>query len=402
MGFRNTKLDKILRLAFASTQIAFDRLRSRKVVIVHLAITGQCQYLEPIIAALRAAKAKISFYLAKEGHWDSAQVAKLAIPAKRIIPGPIYSHLRGIDAFVSATQFADRPPNTLRICVFHGQPSKGNTFLPENMQLFDRLFLLGPLQHSLYDEFASQHPSIAQNIRTLDIGYPKSDALLRGRFSRDTVLRDLGLAPAKPTVLFAPAYDRGTSLHIYGEKIIETLVQLDANILVKLHPMHYDAGAIQGFADGINWPERLRTYEKHGNFRLLGNQPIDSLLAGSDVMITDISGVALEFMMLDRPVIFIDCPKFFQEVAPSATYQTSSERVQQDIRCNAGRSAGLVVRSLAELPAAVQRSVTNPGEFSLQRQALAAQLLYNPGRAANAAANAILELLGLPQRLPND
>ncbi|MEI8064357.1 MAG: CDP-glycerol glycerophosphotransferase family protein [Verrucomicrobiota bacterium] len=402
MADHTTKLDKLLRLALASARIAIDRLRRRKIVMLHLAIAGQIQYLAPLVAALRSAKANIAFYLAKEGNWEFSHPNELGIPPERVLEGPVYSHARGIDVFITSTQFTDRPPNTQRICIFHGQPSKGNTFLPENMQLFDQLFLLGPLQHSLYDEFAAQYPSIAKNIRTLNVGYPKSDALLRGQFRRETVLSDLGLVPAKPTILFAPAYDKGTALDIYGESLIETLMQCDVNVLVKLHPMQYDPEAIKSFSGGINWPERLRTYAQHTNFRLLGNQPIDPLLAASDVMLTDISGVAFEFMMLDRPVIFIDCPKFFKEVAPSATYRTSSERVQQDIRCNAGRSAGLVVRSLVDLPAAIQRSLANPSEFSQQRKELADQLLYNPGRAATAAANAVLELLGLPDRVPND
>ena len=394
-----SKIIKGIRLVCASALIIFDRLRGRKVVMVHLAIAGQRHYFIPILKALRRSQSRIAYYIAKEGNWPTEQVADLGIPAYRVIAGPVYSHLRGIDLFISATQWADRPPKTTRICIFHGIPSKGVTFLPENMKLFDVLFMIGPLQRTLFEEFAADYPEIAKRIRTINVGYPKSDALLTGHYQRDRTLQELGLDPRKPTVIFAPVYEKGSALDYYGEKIIESLLPIDANILIKLHPMQCDPEAIQKFSSGINWQEKLKVYERHPHFRLFGTQAIEPLLAASDVMVTDISSVALEFMLLDRPVVYIDCPCF---IFSSQQFRNSADRMKSDIRYNAGRSAGIAVESLDGLLQAVRRSIAQPNEFAKQRETIRTQSLYNPGRAANAAANAILELLELPQRLPTD
>ena len=49
-----------------------------------------------------------------------------------------------------------------------------------------------------------------------------------------------GLDPNAPVVLYAPAFDKGTALDMYGDQVIEKLLETNASIIVKLHPMCYD------------------------------------------------------------------------------------------------------------------------------------------------------------------
>jgi hypothetical protein len=296
-----------------------------------------------------------------------------------------------VDAFITPTQWLAGEPNArVRICIFHGLPTKGVTFLPELIRYFNTLFLLGPLQHSLYDEFVATNPAIASGIRTFNVGYPKSDGLITGEFSRHDVLAKLGLDLTKPVVLYAPAYDEGTALDMYGETVVERLLEVDASIIVKLHYMCYDP---RYYPRGVNWTERFKKFEANPRFRHVGNQPIDPYLAASDVLVNDISSVSLEFMMLDKPVVFIDCPYFFKETLGQTEYVRTGEEVLRDIRANAGRSAGLVIPDPSQLPDAVRRSLKLPAEYSPQRQVVRSQLLYNPGKAAVAAADALIDLV---------
>jgi len=255
---------------------------------------------------------------------------------------------------------------------------------------FNTLFFLGPLQRSLYDEFAAANPEIATSIRTFHVGYPKSDDLINGQFSKRDILTKLGLDPARPVVLYAPAFDKGTALDMYGEQVVEKLLEVDASILVKLHPMCYDPRYYPG---GVDWTERLRQFEKYPHFRHIGNQSLDPYLAAGDVLVTDTSGSGFEFMMLNKPVVFIDCVDFFKDTLGKIGYTRTGEEIIYDIRANAGRNAGIVIPNPSQLPNAISRSLKYPDEYSLKRQAVRAQLLYNPGKAAIAAVDTLLDLV---------
>ena len=119
-------------------------------------------------------------------------------------------------------------------------------------------------------------------------------------------------------------------------------------------------------------------------------------------MITDVSSVALEFIVLDKPVIYIDCPEYFKktlEKVYSEFGNSNPDYVKNDPKANAGRHVGLIVKDINELPEAIYRSINNPTEFSDKRKKLAEKLCYNPGNASNVAANRILDLIGDSEKL---
>jgi CDP-glycerol glycerophosphotransferase (TagB/SpsB family) len=125
---------------------------------------------------------------------------------------------------------------------------------------------------------------------------------------------------------------------------------------------------------------------------------IDALLAASDIMATDISGVALEFLSLMKPVIYIECPEFFDKTL-SAYYRhcgpTTADYIRNDPKSNAGRHVGYVVKRVEDLPSAVKFVLENPDFKRAEREEFAKRLRYNPGRASEAAAQVILQLLRL-------
>jgi len=373
---------------------AYDRVCGKRIILFHLSLAGQSVYILPILKQLRKKQAKVSVYLITDQDLDMANTALsklVGITKSRIFRWNACASFCNIDAFITPTQWIPGQLNaTVRVCIFHGQPTKGNTFLPEMIRYFNALFLLGPLQRSLYDEFAGTNPEIAASIRTFRVGYPKSDDLINGQFSKRDILTKLGLDPARPVVLYAPAFDKGTALDMYGEQVVEKLLEVDASILVKLHPMCYDPRYYPG---GINWTERLRKFEKNPCFKHIGNQPLDPYLAASDVLVTDTSGSGFEFMLLDKPVVFIDCADFFKDTLGKTGYVRTGVEILCDIRANAGRNAGIVIPNPSQLPNAISRSLKYPDEYSPKRQAVRAQMLYNPGKAAIAAVDTLLDLV---------
>ena len=117
-------------------------------------------------------------------------------------------------------------------------------------------------------------------------------------------------------------------------------------------------------------------------------------------MVTDVSSVALEYLVLDRPIIYFDSPIFFTKtiatIYKNYGFENYSGNPRTDPMINAGRHTGLVIERADELPAAINRCLSNPKEFSVKRQGLIQQLLYNPGAAGLVAAETISQLLELP------
>lgn len=297
------------------------------------------------------------------------------------------------DLFVSTHQSAVVPllSRGPRICLFHGLPAKGGTFVPEQWRFFDGAFLIGPLQERMFEEFR-QSSRRSSHIWGRRIGLIKSDALLNGTINRANVINGLGLDPGKPTILYAPSWEAGASLRTDGVAICKRLAAASWNTIVKLHPMSYFPPTELRATGGIDWIERLAQFEGD-QFRHAVRADITPLLAAADVLITDVSSVAFEAILIDTPVIFIDCPDFFRDTVREM-YGISETKARNSLEFNCGREAGTVVNSLDELIAAIKVTQADPATRSADRDRIRAELVFNPGRAATAAAEALAELLG--------
>lgn len=390
------RIRRKLRVVCLQSHFLCDRGRNKKVVVFYVGNSGQVVYVAPVIREL-VKRRNISCYLAYGNGLTGKERTVSCIPQNKIINVQDCRNVKGIDAFVSPDQWEGGSSSVhLRICMFHGQPSKGNTFLPQNIQSFNALFLLGPLQRSLYEEFSHAHPDIARNIRALNIGCPKIDSQLRCAIDRESVLNELGLNSSYKTVIYAPAFDPGCSLRTYGTDVVKRLLDVpEINVIVKLHPATIEplhSPNYVFYTGGIDWAERIRTLERE-NARLRYIEEADTSLyfGACDVMVTDFSGVAMEFMLLDRPVVYIDCPEFFENTCPK--YGSDPVLVKKDDRYNAGRNYGVVVDGLAEMLIAVKRSLNNHKELSAKRKEFTKLLLYNPGCSDTIATDAICSLL---------
>ena len=109
-------------------------------------------------------------------------------------------------------------------------------------------------------------------------------------------------------------------------------------------------------------------------------------------MVTDFSGVAIEFMTLDRPVIYLDCPAFYNETL--IDWGNDSKMAKDDDRFNSGRNYGTIVYpEYSDLCNVVQTELDTPDRLSHKRKKYIDRFLYNPGKGAEAAINTIQTLL---------
>ena len=265
--------------------------------------------------------------------------------------------------------------------IFHGVSFK-NLSVREKALAYDVICLPGPYHAEQY----RKHGLLERAGKTacLLTGFPKTDPLVSGELDPSAVLRPLGLDPGRPTLLFAPTGDKANAMETMGEEVIRVICDRgDWNLLVKPHDHP---------KNDLDWYARLRPLES-GNMRLVREPDIVPYLAAADLLITDASSAAVEYTLLDRPIVFLDIPKLIKKIkgrAPALDLDTY------------GRRIGSVVRGPDEVPAAVADALAHREQHGELRRAMARDVFYKPGRAAERVAGVILHEAGLEPGLPED
>lgn len=380
--------------------MARDRIAGKKIVIVFVEEPGFIQFLQPVFEQLvKRARSRISFYIATEYAEREELLSVFGVPPSRRFHPRLARAFLLADVFLSASVYGKGPPTSRRINISHNQPTKFESYPKQHVENYDVHFLTGPLHRDQYEHMFKQHGLDMSKFRFVNVGYPKSDALLQGKFERTTVIRGLGLDPSKRTILYAPAWDPGGSLRSFGEPLIEQLLQVpDANVIAKLHPVSHtppSSASYEFYTGGVNWAERLSRFDSNPSFRHVADFQVDPLLVAADLLVTDFSSVALEFVGLDKPIIYVDCPEYFEKTLKLPGYESDPEYVKTNPRANAGRHVGIVVEDVNQLRTAAEEALANPSFNSVKRRDLASMLLYNPGRGAETAASEILRMLRL-------
>jgi hypothetical protein len=259
----------------------------------------------------------------------------------------------------------------IKVHMFHGFSIR-NFAIQERARDFDKLFLIGPYMKRRFLEsgiLAEDDPRIEE------VGMPKLDALVNGAYDRARILLSQGLDPALPTIVFAPTWIRGGCLDVQGHAIVSELARLPYNVVIKLHDNSFDPRKQRH--------DFARELPPLFSPRMVFAQGHDSnpYLAIADVLISDASSVANEFLVLDRPLIFFRLQGLEREwpATDTATW---------------GTGTGIAIDHAAELPAAVERALAEPTEFEAVRRAAASDFFYRPGRAAEHAARLILRYAG--------
>lgn len=378
-----------------------DKLKGKKIIILDIEETTFVPYILPIINSLKEKTKKISYYIGTN-YKGSEALKPLGVPVSKQFNSKLSRHLKEADIFLSPHIYGTGNEDSVKIHINHNQPVKYESYQKENFINFDVHFLTSPLHREQTENTIKKYGLEDMNIELVDTGYSKSDDLLSGKYCREKILNELNLDTGLKTVIYAPSWDEGLSLRSFGEEVTEKLLEIkNINLIVKLHPISYcpeSSPDYEFYTGGKDWTGKLKKYESYKNFRHIPAGKIDPYLAASDLMITDLSSVALEFIMLDKPVVYIDCPEFFEKTLKK-TYanfgNSTAEFVRNDPKANAGRHTGIVVYKPDELKEAVKRALENPGEFSDKRKEFAKKLAYNPGKAADAASDEILKILGI-------
>ena len=279
-------------------------------------------------------------------------------------------------------------PGVPRIQTLHGIADKrGELFGPCRLADFTHLFSPAPAvtelaQQRLLDEI--DHES--RPIEIVDTGCPKTDDLFDGTYRRNQVLRDLGLPSDRPSVLYAPTWEKEASLEQGGERIVAELAATGLSVMVKPHPLSVadpeEPFLIKEGHGGKDWKKILRSWEtRFSNVRWVRETYANPFLVAADLLISEGSGVAFEYVLLDKPIVFID--------TPLVTERYGSENLHHRLR-----SCGATATGPDKLADLVLRHLDEPTLLATQRHQLAEQTSFNRGTATRCALAKINQLLG--------
>lgn len=216
------------------------------------------------------------------------------------------------------------------------------------------------------------------------IGWPRHDGLINNSYNKREILTKLGLTPDCKTVLYAPSwpgYDRSDFFIRWFDKteiVFENLCKYckakKLNLIVKLHPTAWNM---------ISNKRIRKIARKYGVYLLPDRKSYITIdpnpyLFVSDVLISDVSGIVHEYLVLDRPIIYIE---------PDVLLDPWDEiEVPKEFR------AGFIVKEPGELLEAIEDSLKNPGKFSERRNYVLNELFaYQDVKSSLRGANEILK-----------
>jgi len=265
---------------------------------------------------------------------------------------------------------------TPRIQLFHGVSVRNGGVAPK-MEKFQHLFSVGDCMIRAFAEHGIFAPDDPRHHR---VGMPKVDRLVDGTYDRDEEVRKLGLDPARPTVLLAPTWLRRSVMQEQGEELLARLADGPWNFLIKLHDRFFDPRY-----NLPDWRARLRAFEGRGNCAVIDDYDAVPTMIASDVMISDVSSIANEFTLLDRPLVFLkllDIPRLKRQY-PRLDLDTWGQRT------------GEIASGARECVAAVERAIGDPGQRSEIRRAAAEDIFFHRGSATEAALRALYDIIEL-------
>lgn len=390
----------VWKSAIYAIPLRFNILRnkSRRVVVFWINHEMCWPFLHPIIDEMLDDRS-ISICIAIGRYMDGGDryvnVTKLysrlkADPkySKFLYPDMVSRFIRA-DAFVSPHESGNPfPTGAKRIQVAHGITSYHNPSDIRDLSDFNYIFLASPAQRKTFEQTFNKelgsNPVIFHNI-----GCPKLDNFLKERPATYGKSKDFGNS-TRPVIIYAPTWGEFSSLHLFGEKFIRKLLHLNINVYVKLHP--WSMNTSQKLTEGIDWNERLSQFDSEKNYCFIRENDATPYFALSNIMISDISSVALEFMIVTKkPVILVqglEMPETRSEHKISYWYRGELHREM--------RKVSICVKDINETISAVKSILKNPGSGQEERNRFSEKALYNPGNAAKCAADKIREIIEEP------
>jgi hypothetical protein len=356
----------------------FTRRSGRRRILVDSRTPVNFTMVAPVVRAMERDPRVAFYFTASEEPEKMAAIYREAGGIRTI--HPTRAAMMKFDAYVASDfMWASLPRGAARVQVFHGVGGKYGFDAPDrSMREWHRLFFVNERR---LRNFIAAGAIDADSPAIKLIGMPKADCIVDGTISRDEELIRLGLDPSRPTVLYAPTWSPASSLNAMGLDLIQGLLRLPINVIVKLHDRSRDLR--ERYSGGVDWVKRIEPRLAAGRAVIAPGHDICPYLVAADLMVTDHSSAGFEFLLRDRPIVRIHRPALIELANIHPDYVALLVSVSES------------VDDCAAALAAVERGLANPKIRSAARRRVAADLFYRPGGATARSVNALYETIEL-------
>jgi len=273
--------------------------------------------------------------------------------------------------------------SAIKILVFHSVPYKRYFLMFENFK-YDLMLL--PSEY--HKKKLKQCFNIKDDNKLKVVGWPGSDVFINKKVNARVTsefIKKVGLSPVLKTVMYAPTYNayykRGLFPLSFGkpedalEIFCKSCSELNVNLIVKLHP---------NMSTFIRNKKLQNIVKRHNGYwankvdKNCIEEETENFLWVTDVLVSDISGIITSFMILDKPIVYIE--------PDNEHFNWKDADLPKEFR------AGRIVTSMQELIDSIRKSLDSPDENKIKRQEVLKEIFYKlDGNSSERAAQTILE-----------
>lgn len=163
---------------------------------------------------------------------------------------------------------------------------------------YDSILCVGPHHIRELRQHEKQYRLPAKTL--VEAGYYRLERIFAGYQKQVDEKKDI--SPGKTTILVAPSWGKDNVIESCGKKLVEVLLENGYEVIVRPHPETLRRSPqVVGALDS--------EFKDHPSFFLERSVATDDSLLKADILISDCSGVALEYAFgTERPVIFLEVP----------------------------------------------------------------------------------------------
>ena len=390
------KLKVIPKLINAYIFILKNLIKNKKTICFDISEIG---YIEHIIEYIKIAERIHEVRICITTQDAYLKKKEILLIGHKIISFRIIRFFYGVNLFITPQVHLKKPPGSYKIHVFHNQPIKYISF-PKNLLIdIDEHFVWSPLMENWIKNMLVTH---GFNSKITRIGNPRLDKQLfsnkQKRLKQGQRLNNIF------KIGYAPSWDPYLSLRSNGIDIIKKISSLkNSQIFLRLHPCSLVDKNNENFnlyTGGVNWVEKISSLNLPNVFFVNETSTIE-YLKNIDVLITDVSSISLDAILINIPLVFFETSKYWDSKFNNL-YETynfpnfSLEDPKNNIFINGGRSFGSVVHSLNHLVNILSEINMGIDPYSESRKTFSSQLIYNKNLSSGYIKNRLLKILKIP------
>ncbi len=258
--------------------------------------------------------------------------------------------------------------------VWHGIP-----FKDVGREKMLREYDLGFVTSAFFKEYLLRKAVISEKLAIT--GFARTDPLFRKIWNREKILKEIGIPLNRKNILYAPTWGHGkekpflpwkTNIENF-EDIEKFCKRSNCNFLIRIHTLWNQGDPeekkeLQAKIRGSSYLFNL-AWEKYPN--------IQRILYITDLLVTDWSSIANDFILLDKPIIFLDID------LPTEEFTLKPEE-----------RVGYLVRTRTDFFEKLQEALVRPDLFKEERRIIIKKIYDEvDGNSAKRCAKAIIKLL---------